>query len=136
MCEECIIKCWSSSESRKKKCPIGRCELPKQKITLDITLNEIMEDIEIYCTLKRDGCKWKGPRNMLNSHLRTCDVKNIPSWVKKYKKKSGVMDEEKIVNFDIDEDEVVEKVNKIDETDLITALYLKDKELATRNLNN
>lgn len=130
MCEKCINYSWRETENRRK-CPFGRCELSRPTITIDRVVKDMMDNIEVYCLMKRDGCGWKGPKKDLQNHLKFCEAKNVPDWIKN--RISGEMEEEEKVERDIDEDDVVEEFNQIDDSSLFAKLYNKNKELVTGN---
>lgn len=70
-CEDCIQRCLASAAT----CPTCRAPVVEAQLAPgDDTLQELLDDLEVYCANRQHGCKWKGPRSSLQEHVdRTCE---------------------------------------------------------------
>lgn len=70
-CEACIIPIIA----RQQPCPL--CRAPTQGAQLtpaDDTLQVLLDELEVYCAHRSQGCAWKGPRGTYQEHVeRTCE---------------------------------------------------------------
>jgi hypothetical protein len=74
LCAECL-KAWLESGN---KCPFDRTPIDKKNIQEETLVNEILDDMEIYCENKANGCSYTNIRKTMSIHEEICKRKNVP----------------------------------------------------------
>ena len=126
--------------SSHKTCPTCRQPLKTKRVkgkvipvfTHDLTVQGLIDEIEVYCSNKGDGCEWQGKKGELHHHLATCefDQAKLPGWLKKHR----VEHEKKVYELDIDDNELIQANNESDTTDLLMRIYKRKPKLLKRAL--
>lgn len=70
-CEACIHPVIAAGQP----CPLCRAPTHFSQLTpADDTLQELLDELEVYCAHRAQGCPWKGPRGTFQEHVeRTCE---------------------------------------------------------------
>ena len=86
-CEDCI-KNYLNKYS--KNCPQCRAsiDVKKRPLKKDIMADQIINELEIFCTNRSKGCAWSGALQNLANHLSSnCKFnKEMPEWLRKHLK--------------------------------------------------
>lgn len=73
-CKSCI----ENYHKEKKNCPISENEIEMEDLIKNNIVLKIIENLEIFCILKKDGCKWEGFVKDLDMHIEEdCEYEKI-----------------------------------------------------------
>lgn len=73
-CETCILRAIELSPT----CPIDRSELtPTTLIIAPRIIQQIVNELKVYCSSKESGCNWIGERERLSDHLKLDCARNL-----------------------------------------------------------
>ena len=67
VCQPCI----ETYIKNRLSCPMPSCGKPQVNVSLQRKLKNDIIDSEVYCTNKREGCKWTGKLNVFETHYMT-----------------------------------------------------------------
>ncbi len=62
-CKICITQLM---EKTGEQCPLDRKPFTKTEIVPERYLKSIIEELDVYCKNKENGCTWEGKRNVLS----------------------------------------------------------------------
>ena len=71
-CKSCILN-WTRSTANS--CPV--CRKPVKKIMIATIIQNIIDDMQVYCTHKQNGCSWKGKKSEIQKHLNVCSFRTV-----------------------------------------------------------
>ena len=123
----------TSFSSIKAECPYDRTKINFKNIHKDILVSGIIDEIQVYCPYKNNGCLQKSTLGEMKIHEESCGYKKIPKFQQKCR------DE----NYDKDirdhiyggrQDKFAERLETdVTNVDLLTRLYNKNKTIVTSN---
>lgn len=117
-------------------CPF-RCKV-EPVIIPDLLTQSLLDDLDVYCSFKENGCNWSGKKGELHKHTSNeCDFIVMPKWLQKLKEDANYKSTlNKPVNVmdDFYDDDIKGEINKHTAPDLFTRMYNKNRDLVTKVL--
>eukprot|EP00697_Spironema_sp_BW2_P010727 gnl/Spiro4/26085_TR13010_c0_g1_i1.p1 gnl/Spiro4/26085_TR13010_c0_g1~~gnl/Spiro4/26085_TR13010_c0_g1_i1.p1 ORF type:complete len:183 (+),score=7.65 gnl/Spiro4/26085_TR13010_c0_g1_i1:89-637(+) len=78
-CYECI----STWLARSETCPTCRAPLRLNKLHRDLLVQNIVNELRVYCQFRREGCEWTDEYVRFPAHVPSCiyNPANLPEWL-------------------------------------------------------
>lgn len=70
-CKSCVLN-WAKTS---KSCPV--CRNPISRISRAIVIENILDDMQVFCIYDEFGCPWEGKKKELQKHLDSCPLEYI-----------------------------------------------------------
>lgn len=131
-CDDCIIQ---SLETRTS-CPLCRAEIHNWGIYPDLLVSNLIDEIEVYCPYKTNGCQVKGPLGITSSfHINICEFKCLPEFIEAHQDMDYEKDIREYHMYGSINDKFAERIEcDVNQVDLMTRIFNSNKELVTSAL--
>lgn len=135
-CAHCIKQIWFKwLHSGASCCPLDRIAIRWELVHFDLVIKKLLAAQLVYCTNRKNSCRWEGLKREQEDHVNTCSYKEIPDWLKAIKK-TGEEDSRTGGFVDIMEDEELAEIleREAPDVDLMTRMYFKNQNLVNNAL--
>ncbi|CAD8078980.1 unnamed protein product [Paramecium primaurelia] len=133
-CKLCISQ-WLNDHST---CPECRSEAKRKNFQIDRIAAGIISELDVYCSNKNYGCKWKGVIDRLESHQRKCTAKMVAEQLNLKIQSNQKFDDDHELVYQNDPGNLVTRINANlkDKKEVIDALKSSSENTKDNNLED